>query len=1539
MRQEAWLEQVGPIVAMMRRIPQGAISQTREVSCQVAGYSVHGGDTAGVSARANPRRKRERDSRDKMRFDALEPRVLLSTLYWQGGDGSWDDLNWNTKSDLTGQTIYWTEGEWDNDTLEAVIPSGSTVSLAGSIVASAVYNNGTLVLGGGNVIVGNFFNAGILEWTGGNGSVSGMGIWNNGTINLDGGTSSIQLGYIESFAGSINWDSGNVSIAGDLLLHSGSSVSLDGGTSSFSISGEWFINESFAGAGVWWGGGDVTVAQVSYYAIPYSYINLGSQFILDGGESTFTFNHTQFYNYDGTVEWRSGNLVFTNNSSLINDGYSGASLVLQGGGGNSMVFKNNSTLNNVNGEIFWNSSNVIFQDTSSLISTGGQLIAGSDYTFSDMTIHGFAWSGGNVTFENSTIYALSSTYPLSDLSGGGGTLTFDNSIFHSDGNMLWWGNGVEWNSGTIVLVNGSGIVADPFAGYPFEVPYGKTVTLDVEAGSTIQGTIVNYGTINWTGTGISQLAKVANNGAVVFESNPSLVALSGSSTATEGVSYTLTLGAVSPNIPATVTGFFVDWGDGWYDEISVAGPLSHTYGGTELLTTNYTISVHLMTASGVYIHTATKGVAVADVPPVVTFNDPTNGMGVIGTLPVISGTAGTSPGDDPTVTISIYCGGVLVFTDTADVDETTGYFSYVFDDSNALPSGNYTFTVTQGEAAGNTGSSGSGAFTVMLEVPQAVDGFDGAACGPTVISLSWSASPGADFVTGYEIFQSANWGVSFTSIASVAANVFSYDAMGLSQLSPYVFQIVAVNNVGSSDPMCTDIIWTENGIIAPDDVSISTVYINGVRYARLTWTDQSVGASYQVERLDQDTNNYYRLAVVFNVQGQTISCDILDNYVEDQTFRVRAVATGQSAYSEDVTTEHPNFGGSRNLSYDPQTGDLNWDYVNSNYQANVHVRPLDSNPGGGIWYPANIECKVDGSGEHGYAYFTFDHMAWPDGVEVKIWDQDIYGNPSYSNTIMLAFNEEGTAPNDFDVVETFDPQTDSWVYEFSWTPSGVSGETYVVYDIGVTWDDGAWLHNLSGILDHNTGFYRFSSGYQLSGHFAVTCYGHNGFHETQTFSNLVNLNSSHSIYPNTPAGFGARLTPGGISLTWDNNNNRETGYELKRYIQSTSNPNTWVADGTFAGVTLGADVTSYVDASATDGLTYRYTIAAVIGAASPSSTTTSGIATTTANAKPELTIELIWRGASILDSSGNVILATGALLTNHAAVNLPCGAAVALEARILVNGVPRQSGVKVTWDLGGADGIDYCRAYIPGTPGPVPVDEPIGKVVKCGPLKRPVVTFYWVTPQTGQTFKATTGDGLTATATFDFWKPDLAVVEVHGPVRLTSNGLTAKVSTTIVWLASPPTSGSLFFVQLVKSVRTCSQPGGGLTIRRNTEGDYWLDTTYPYGGHFDPKLGAYTASDEPSWRFSQLPGWTPLGLTFDDHWSIRDDFKTWLMWQSDSPGSIPVPLSVLDWSWTAIVDCDRGYLVDTFKLTSSSMTVGTWTDTTTYPEWKKVMKA
>jgi peptidoglycan/xylan/chitin deacetylase (PgdA/CDA1 family)/major membrane immunogen (membrane-anchored lipoprotein) len=111
--------------------------------------------------------------------------------------------------------------------------------------------------------------------------------------------------------------------------------------------------------------------------------------------------------------------------------------------------------------------------------------------------------------------------------------------------------------------------------------------------------------------------------------------------------------------------------------------------------------------------TFTVAAAPADTTaPVVTVTAPVNGSTVKSATPLLSGTGGQTVGDNSSVSVTVYAGSTATGTPvqtTASAVAADGSWSTA---ASTMPDGTYNVQATQGDAAGNTGTSNTSTFTV-----------------------------------------------------------------------------------------------------------------------------------------------------------------------------------------------------------------------------------------------------------------------------------------------------------------------------------------------------------------------------------------------------------------------------------------------------------------------------------------------------------------------------------------------------------------------------------------------------------------------------------------------------------------------------------------------------------------------------------------------------------------------------------------------------------------------------------------------------------
>ncbi|HSZ59475.1 MAG TPA: DUF4082 domain-containing protein, partial [Tepidisphaeraceae bacterium] len=141
----------------------------------------------------------------------------------------------------------------------------------------------------------------------------------------------------------------------------------------------------------------------------------------------------------------------------------------------------------------------------------------------------------------------------------------------------------------------------------------------------------------------------------------------------------------------------------------------------------------------------------------------------------------------------------VTFTQIASLAANTTSYS----DTGLAASTQYTYRVRATNSAGNSAYSNTASATTSAPAivpPAAPSGLSAAAASSSQINLSWTDNSNNE--TGFLIERSTD-GVTFTQIASLAANTTSYSDSGLTAATTYYFRVVATNSAGPSAPSAT----------------------------------------------------------------------------------------------------------------------------------------------------------------------------------------------------------------------------------------------------------------------------------------------------------------------------------------------------------------------------------------------------------------------------------------------------------------------------------------------------------------------------------------------------------------------------------------------------------------------------------------------------------------------------------------------------------------------------------------------------------------
>jgi hypothetical protein len=175
----------------------------------------------------------------------------------------------------------------------------------------------------------------------------------------------------------------------------------------------------------------------------------------------------------------------------------------------------------------------------------------------------------------------------------------------------------------------------------------------------------------------------------------------------------------------------------------------------------------------------------ANVPPTVSLTSPANGATLV--APATVSLAATATDTDGSVArVDFYAGTTLLASDA------TAPYEFAW---NAVAAGGYALTAKAVDDDGASTTSAAVNVTVTSSAPAAPSGLGATAVSTSQINLVWSDHSANE--SGFAIGRSTD-GVTWTQIATVAANVTAYASTGLARNRTYRFRVRASGPGGDS---------------------------------------------------------------------------------------------------------------------------------------------------------------------------------------------------------------------------------------------------------------------------------------------------------------------------------------------------------------------------------------------------------------------------------------------------------------------------------------------------------------------------------------------------------------------------------------------------------------------------------------------------------------------------------------------------------------------------------------------------------------------
>lgn len=472
----------------------------------------------------------------------------------------------------------------------------------------------------------------------------------------------------------------------------------------------------------------------------------------------------------------------------------------------------------------------------------------------------------------------------------------------------------------------------------------------------------------------------------------------------------------------------------------------------------------------------------------------------------------------------IHCSTDAVnFVPIGNLDANTTSYS----DTGLTGGTTYYYQVRAINQTGESAFSNPASATIAADVPAAPITLTATAAGNQII-LGWiDKSTNED---GFEIEHSED-GVSFNSLATVAANSVAYTDTPTATGINYYYRVRAFNSAGESSysNAAYASVW-QMALIPAADATIRPDYPN-TNFG--TTTDLIVDADTLKEAMLKFT--------VTGVLAKKITTAKLRLWVSTDG----SLVTGGSFYRVADNTWTETGVTWNNAPAADSTPFATLGRVNANY-----------------WYEVDLAGQVTGDGTYSFR------------VKSPSSDAVYYSSKEGSNPPQLIITLQDTppAPSNLTAVTASTTQID-----LGWTNTATNADAMRVersLDAGTAWVELVILAGTATSFSDTT----LTPGTAAS--YRVRASNVNGY---SAYSNTASA-STTQVVPAAPSGLTAvYVSSSGIELAWTDNSNNEQGFKIERSEDGTS----------FAPLkTVAADLASYTDAALTPDRTYYYRVSA-----------------------------------------------------------------------------------------------------------------------------------------------------------------------------------------------------------------------------------------------------------------------------------------------------------------------------------------------------------